>query len=325
MPLTSAFTPPGLLECSGEPCVAETIYNSLAGQLGGAYDLTPGTYYQARLYMVAMQVAWARKIVERVPRELHPLTSYDLLTTLEKDWACIPTAEDTLYERQLRISARKLLMRGSREEAVVTDLVAAIGSDFIKLNAVPTADAANYPTTATTVGTFPNPNAAPRFYRLGSVPITGVAYTVAWTSVSASPAPTVGDKLTCEPDIVGWSEAVTLTAVTTNATPAGSTGALTGTLTATFTHAHSANGWAVTAAPLWLSNRYQLQIVVSDAASRNGPKRKAVHAVMQRHAKTCERWKIVAASSSTQVGPFIFGAGHNYFGATALGSSAVNF
>lgn len=323
MPRTSLFTPCGMLSLTSAPSEAALAYTAITNDLNDAFDLTPGTYYQARCYAMAMMVGRARKMIKRVPRELHPLTSHDLLTTLEKDWACIPQATDTLYERQLRVAARKALMRGSREEALVTDLTAALGTDFLKVNAIAAGSAANYPTTATDAGTFPNPNLAPKFYQLGSVPVTGAPYTTTWKAVNGSAAPLVGEIITCEPDIAGWAEAVTVTGVTT--TGGLSSSALAGTITATWARAHSANSWAVTAAPLWLSNRYQITIVVSDAASKNGPKRQAVHGVMRRHAKSCERWKIVAASSSTQVGPFIFGAGKNYFGATAVGSAAVNF
>lgn len=322
MPVLSAFTPIGLLELNGAKSEAERAYDALANMLGGAFDLTPGTDEQAHLYALAMEVAWARKIVQRVPRELHPLTCHDLLTTLEKDWACVPLATDTLFQRQSRIAARKLLMRGSREEALVADLKAAIGADFLKINACPTASAANYPTTATDVGTFPNPNVAPKFYKATtSVPVTGMAYAIDLTAVNSSSAPLVGEKLTIEPDIAGNAEAVTITGVTAKTTAAGTV--IGWTVTATFTKAHSAGAWCVTAAPLWLSNRYQLQIVVSDAASRNGPKRKAVHGVMQRHAKSCEVWCIAAASSSADVGPFVIGPG--LVGATVVGDSAAPF
>lgn len=324
MPLTSAFTPAGLLECSGEPSDAENIYNTLKAQMSPAFDVSDNTYEGCELYAMAMQLAWARAILKRVPRELHPATCYDLLTTLEKDWACTPLATDTLYQRQLRIAARKLLMRGSREEAIVTDLTAAIGSDFLKLNALPSGDAANYPTTATDVGTFPLPALAPKFYKATtSVPVTGIAYAVVLASVNTSAAPLVGEKITIEPDIVGNAEAVTIASVTPTIVNGISSSPY--TVTATFTKAHSAGAWACTAAPLWLSNRYQLQVVISDAASRNAIKRGAANAVMARHCRSAERWKLVAASSSTQVGPFVFGTSHNYFGATALGSSAVNF
>ena len=143
MPLTSAFTPCGLLECSGEPSYAETVYNTLKRQLEPAFTIDDSTFEGAELYAMAMQLAWARQALKRVRRELHPLTTYDLLSTLERDWSCTPLATDTLFQRQLRIAARKLIMRGAREEALVTDLTAAIGSDFFKVNGMPAGDAAN--------------------------------------------------------------------------------------------------------------------------------------------------------------------------------------
>lgn len=331
MPLTSAFTPCGLLEFSGETSDAENIYNALVTQLGSSFDLTPGTYAQAKVYAAAMQMAWARRIIKRVPREMHPLTCYDLLTTLEKDWGCIPSAKDTILQRQLRVAARKMLMRGSREEAIVTDLQAALGSGFLKLNAIPSGDVANYPSSNPgSVGTFPLPNLAPKFYRAGSVVGMGLACTASWTSVNGSAPPVVGEKLTLEPDIAGWSEAVTVSAVTyvfAAGTPAGSPSseATSGTFTATCQRAHSANGWAVTDAPLWLSNQYQLQVVITAATASNAELRRQAHEVMARHCKSCERWTFTVASSSTQVGPFIFGVGFNQLGSTALGASPTNF
>lgn len=324
MPLLSAFTPCGLLELSAEMSDAENIYNTLKAQLSPAFDISDSTYEGCELYAMAMQLAWARAALKRVPRELHPLTTYDLLTTLEKDWACTPLATDTLYQRQLRIAARKLLMRGSREEAIVTDLTAALGADFLKLNALPTADAANYPTTATDVGTFPLPALAPKFYKLTSaIADLGMSITVPWSSVNASDAPLVGDKLTVDPDNTAIGEAVTVTKVTTDIVNgiAGNTG----TLTTTFTKTHSPNAWAISACPRWLSNRYQLQVVISDAASKSAVKRDAANAVMARHCRSAERWKLVAASSTTTVGPLVVGVGHNIVGATALGATATPF
>ncbi|HEY1956685.1 MAG TPA: hypothetical protein VGH28_13790 [Polyangiaceae bacterium] len=323
MPVLSAFTPIGLLELSASDSDAKNIYATIKAQMAPAFKVDDTTYEGCEVYAIAMAIARARKMLERVPREMHPLTCFDLLTTNEKDWACVPTASDTLYQRQLRIAARKLLMRGSREEAIVTDLIAAIGSDFLKINALPAGDAVNFPATATDVGTFPNPNLAPKFYQTTtSVPVTGITYPLVLAAVNASDAPLVGEKITIEPDVVGNAEAVTVTAVSPG-TAAG--GPSPYTVFATFTKAHSVGAWVGTAMPLWLSNRYQLQVVITDAASKSAVKRSAANAVLARHCRTCERWKLVAASSASQVGPFVFGAGHNIFGATALGSSAVNF
>ena len=321
-PLTSAFTPCGLLELSGEPSYAETIYNTLKAQMSPAFDVSDNTYEGCEVYAMAMQLAWARQALKRVRREQHPMTCFDLLTTMEKDWACTPLATDTLFQRQLRIAARKLIMRGAREEALVTDLTAAIGSDFLKVNGMPAGDAANYPTTATDVGTFPAPAVDPKFYKLTtSVAWLGAPLAVKWSAVNASAAPLVGEKITIEPDIVGNAEAVAITAVTTDVGAAAN--ALTGTLTATFTKAHSVGAWACTAAPLWLSNRYELQIVVTDAASKDAVKCDAVNRVMQRHAKSCETWCIAAASSSSTVGPWV--VADAIVGSTVLGDTAGAF
>jgi len=323
MPLLSAFTPLGLLELSGETSDAEHIYTTLRAQLEKSFDLSPGTHAEARLYALSIQMAFARAIVKRVPREMHPLSCYDLLTTLEKDWACVPSASDTLYDRKLRLAARKLLMRGSREEALVTDLTAAIGADFIKVKSCPIGSAANFPTSATTAGTFPTPARAPKFYKLlTSIVSTTVRVSVQLQCINTSAFPLAGENLTIEPEIAGVSEAFTVQTVTS---APGVTDVCTITPTAPFARAHSVGGWAVSAAPLWLSNRYQLEVIISDAASRNAEKRRKVNETMARHCKSCERWKLVAASSSTQVGPFVFGVGHNIIGATALGATPTNF
>lgn len=322
MPLLSGFTPCGLLELSGETSDAEHVYATLKAQMSPAFAIDDTTYEGCETYALAMQIAWARAIVKRVPREMHPLSCFDLLTTNEKDWGCVPTATDTLFQRQLRLAARKLLMRGSREEALVTDLTAAIGSGFLKVNKIAVGDEANYPTDPTTQGTFPLPALAPRFYRLtSSVAVTGLPVAVTVTAVNASAAPVIGDKLTIEPSIVGNAETVTVTDAPSTA--AGFAAAP--SFTATFTKAHSVGGWVMSAAPGWLSNRYQLQIVVTAAAGTDAESRRKVNNVCARHCRSVERWKIVTASSSTDVGPFVIGAGYNKIGATALGASAEPF
>jgi len=319
VPLLSAFTPIGLLELSGETSDAENLYATIKAQMSPAFNISDSTYEGCEAYALAMQLAWARAILKRVPRELHPATTHDLLTTMERDWSCTPIATDTLYQRQLRLVARKLLMRGSREEAIVTDLIAALGADFLKLNAIPSTDAANYPTTATDVGTFPAPSTAPKFFKMTtSVPWLGVPYSVVIESINASAAPLVGEKLTFEPDITGNAEAVTLTAVTPSIVSGIASSPY--TVTATFTKAHSVGGWAITGAPLWLSNRYHLQVVLTATAATNATKRALANGVMQRHARSCERWSIAAATSSTQVGPHTCGV--TITGATPTGAAA---
>lgn len=327
MPLLSAFTPCGLLELSGETSDAENIYTTLKTQLGTVFDLSPGTYEEAKIYAVAMQIAWARAIIKRVPREMHPLTCYDMLTTLEKDWACTPSARDTLYLRQLRIAARKLLMRGSREEAIVTDLLSAIGSDFIKLNAMPSGSAANFPTTPSTVGTFPNPAIAPKFYKLlDAVSTLTVRPSIRLQCINESAYPLVGEKLTIQPECDSVAESITVAIVTPIVTSPPTTPATCSIVATTlYAHAHSPGAWALTACPRWLSNRMQLQVVVSVAASTNAEKRRKINDTMARHCRTTERWKICAVSSSTTIGPLVVGVGHNIVGATALGATATPF
>ena len=300
----------------GGPTDAEVIYNQIKGDLGATYDWTVGTYAEARVFALAKSLAYARAFIRRVPAEFHPMTSYDLLSTLEKDWSCTPGPVDAVLTRQLRVAARKLLMAGSREEALVTDLTAAVGAGFLKVNAIAGASVVNYPVAPDSVGTFPNPSTPPKFFRtVDEVAVTGVTVTIRLTAINGSAAPLAREKLTIEPETNTVAEQINASVVTNIG------GVI--TITTSCLSAHSPGAWVLTAAPLWLSNQRELGIVVTSATAADPEKRRKINEVMQRHGRSVTRWNIVRASNATQVGPFVFGTG--IIGSTALGAAAVTF
>ena len=134
-------------------------------------------------------------------------------------------------------------------------------------------------------------------------------------SANGSVAPLKSEKLTIEPEVTGIAEQIVASAVSIVGT--------TFTITTSCLNAHSSGAWLCTEAPLWLSNRRSMDVVVTAATSADPEKRRKIHEVMARHVKTTARWEIVAASSATQVGPFVVAVGK--VGATALGAAAVTF
>ena len=99
-------------------------------------------------------------------------------------------------------------------------------------------------------------------------------------------------------------------------------------ITATWSAPHSIGAMVRTNMPIQTSTQREVQIIVTSAVARNAELRRQIGLIMQRHAKSVGRWLIIEASSSTQVGPWIFDDGSGNFariGATAFGAAAQTF
>lgn len=171
MPLLSAFTPCGHLECSSRPAHGEEFYGLIKGlyqkQEGQNFDFTPpvytagvvttpGTYAEAKLYAWAMGAARVLYELEHARNQQYPLRSLDLLPLLELDYGIIPGPYDSIPVRQAAVAAAELLPNGAKASNLVNGLRAILGANFLGVNTAQTPFAGWTPTTyPATPGTGP--------------------------------------------------------------------------------------------------------------------------------------------------------------------------
>lgn len=321
----SAFAPFGLFDFSSDTSPAESAYNAIVGNVGKAFAPTVGSYAEAKIFAIAIMLGCAKATIRRAANQRVPTKSVDKLPTLERNYGIVPGPTDTVIQRQDRVAARKMLMRGSREEAVTTELIALLGADLIKYRVAKAADRVVYPTDPRTVGTFPRVDAELLFGVLDEpigFPSSAVAVHV--TLRTASTRPLAGMKITIEPEVDGIAEAADIVSWTPD-TVGGQPSLTSGTLVVSCANPHSEGAQITNASPLWRSTQREVCVIVSIAAAKDAETRRKIHEIMARHCRTATRWEIMAASSSTTVGPFLVGAGNNTIGATAIGDTAFVF
>jgi hypothetical protein len=212
----SAFAPFGLFDFSDAPSPAEGLYNAMCTQVGAAFDTSEGTYKEAMIFATAIAVGCARATTKRAANQRHAGTAHDKLPSLERDYGITPLANATPDERRAVLVARTLLMRGSREEALATELQALLGDDFVRVRATTSAERLTWPATPDTVGTDPPMgDAIVAGELIDSVLVpdsAGTSRMVRFTPLTDS-MPLAGQLLTIEPEVLGGTvaEAVTVT------------------------------------------------------------------------------------------------------------------
>lgn len=314
-----AFSPCGFFTFGSDPSPAEAIYNTLCETYRGLFDLSVGTYAEARIYALAMTFASARQTITQARNQASPATAYEKIPSWERDFRVVPGANDTIETRRARLVALELLNRGSREEALTTALKAEIGSGLVLVRATNDADRKTWPADPSLVGTDPADDAPLVFGRLlDDVALLGTPVSVP-ISILSDVNPAAQQALTVEPEVNVVAERVRPTLVSGINDPAG-TGPH---ITATFTKPHSSGAWFVSCAPLWISTQREVQIIVTTAAGRDPATRRKIHEVMRRHSPMVSRWQIIETADGVHTGPFVVGTSR--VGSTAVGSAAFTF
>lgn len=320
----SAFAPFGLFDFSSKPSTAERAYRAIVGSVSQALAPTPGSYAEAKCYALAIQVGCARATLQRAANQRVPKRAKDKLPTLERNYAIVPGPKDTVVQRQDRVAARKLLMRGAREEAVTTELRALLGSAFISYRVAKEADRVVWPTDPRGVGSFPRIDSPLLFASmLEPLGYPSSAARVRITLRAASSRPIPGTIVTLEPEIDGIAEAAQIMAWTPD-NIGGAESATTGVLTVSCALPHSEGAQVTNATPLWRSTQREVCVIVSATSARDAETRRKIHEIMARHSRSATRWEIMEPTSSaatTTTGPFLIGAGNNRIGATAIGAA----
>ncbi len=311
MPRFSAFAPPGAIVFSGKEPVAKTLYRSITGSLAGAFDVSPGTHAEAKVYAQAMALARASRSLEKARNQANPATASDLLPLLEQDFKVYPAERATLGERRAVLRALEKLPQGAVTSNIVAGLRTLLGTNFLAYRPVTAAEATVYPATWTAAGTAKanpqRPELAPKTVQLTDpVAATGVPLWVAYQNVDAVSAPITlgaGDVVMVQPGNSAEAERVAVTAVRL----------ILGVrmFQATFTRAHDVGAVVTTQNwPYWRSTKRFDFIVVKAAAAVDAESRRKVDSFLQRVSRAVTRWAIVEPSSpgALTIGPLGVGS-----------------
>ena len=305
MPLLSAFTPLGQLTLSSKPSHGERFYEMLTASLGGSttptggsYDLSQGTRAEATCYAQAMRMAHVRYLLEHAGKQIDPDCLDEMLADREHEYGIVPGPNDTPAKRRAAVKARKLLSRGARREAVEDALRTLLGAAFVAYRTTRPAEILNWPTS---LGDQPQnlqlPTVPRKLVRITD-PISielGHPQAVDYTPVDPSTATLlVGDTVVVEPEILGITETVLVSAVSA------------GSFTATFNKPHSGGCLATTQPyPLWTGTQRASLILVSALLAIDPETRRKVDELMQRIARGVSTWCVVQDLGGGTAGPFI--------------------
>lgn len=315
MPLFSAFTPFNMMKFSGAPSRGESIYRSMYSAKVSAFDLTPGTYQEGKVYAQAMGIARGRYALERVQNQLDPFKCIEMLPALEKDWAVVPLESDTLLDRQSNVAAKMLLVRGARREAVEAGLRVILGSHYVMLRGVASAEVLS---SFSSNQNFSRVELPAKYIALTTpVALTGAAYEVGYTTADPSATPVTivkGDTVTLSPENIGLKEAVVVSS------------ARAGYFSATFANAHDIGSFATTDNYVdWMSTQRMLYVVVDDYAARNAELVRRVNDFMSRACSGVTEWHIVEPTTplAATMGPFTLNI--SPLGAVPVGAVNINY
>lgn len=317
----SRFCPLGLLRFDRRKPDARNIYEAKVANLGGQFSLDDGGYVEATLHAESLGMARVRRRLRTAAEQRLPSKVSCLTPVRERELGIIPGTDDTMAERRSVLSARWLASRGGTKLEIEAALRELLGSDFIAYIPTDTGSAVTYPASLPSDATnFALPSVTRRIVRIFGPVVTGsaaYAYEVIGQPVdplsNASNDPTVGEVCVLSPGQVGIEEAVTIDAVDVVAneiTIAPSRPHGTGETLAFFTPYAS-----------WRSTKRSSLVVLTASAAANAEKRRKVHELMQRMARTVSTWDICAGSGTSTTGPFTVGGG--LLGITTIG--AVSF
>lgn len=316
----SAFAPFGLFDFSEAQSPAEAAYNALVAQRTPLFSMAVGTYPEAKTFAEAIAIGCARATVVRGLNQRIPSKAHDRIPTLERDRGIVSDVNASPDQRRAILAARELLVHGSREEALVTELQAVLGTALLQVRATKASERVVWPSPAGGVGTYPRADAPITFGQiLDPIAALLVPVTVRMT-VLGGPFPKVGQALCIEPDNNVLAESVVVQAVSFSSPLLTSPDLL----TVTATRGKDAGAYFSSAFPILTSTQRELQVIVTPTAARSPSLlRRQVHQVMARHCKSTTRWQIIESADHVTTGPWVVGVAR--VGATAIGSAPYTF
>jgi hypothetical protein len=288
MPLLSAFTPLGLFALSGEPSRAEVIYRALRAATG---DSAPeGGHTDASLYARAMGMARAAAALDRAQAQSLPSRAYDLLSRMESEYELAPPPGATLAERRAALAARRRPPGGASRPDVERELRALLGTGFVAY--VTRAGVSHPANPANGPGNFTPPSVARRkLFRLTRrlVPVGGggspsiLPFEVAAIEPPDA-APARGDVVVISPDAGSLAERATVIPAAPGS-PA---------FVVSVRRGHQAGALVTTQHfPYWIGTARHDLIVVTEAAARDAPTRRALDALLREILRGVSKWSVI--------------------------------
>lgn len=320
MPITSAHTPYGMLRFARSISPAEKIYRSMRNSLASAFDTTRGTDVEADLYATARGIARSGMALTCAGNQARGLTATSCLNNLEADFSIVPGARDDLNARRQRVHVKELSAKGNTLAAMVASLRSILGSSFLAVRTLTSAEATVTPATPygdARVAARPATN-LPKYAKLvDPVLAIGVPVWVTYANLDASAGEVdliVGDTPMVQGESYGQGEQVTVSAVQ-------GIGAAR-QFQATFTKAHDPGASVTTANwPVGTSTGATYLIVVLAAAGVDVNQRRLIDEYMASAVCSVDMWAIVQPTTpgALTIGPFTLGS--SPLGAVPLGST----
>lgn len=291
MPHYSAFTRYGHLRFSSKASPGELIYRALLNAQGGNYATEIGSRSEARTYALAMMLARVVGHTTRAANQMDPRRVTDLLPVQEAIYGIVPGLNDSIFDREAALIAKRVLPQGARYTAVTAALTAAIGADFLYYYVTKRADISTYPASpgaATGPGNWVAPDSGIEVVRLTSaVSLLGAPVTAHYAALDPGGVSRIskGDAVVMSANNIGLAERVIVADASASA------------FTATFTKAHDVGDICTTALyPYWVSNQQHVLVVVTPAAALDPEKRRKVNDVMKQIMRTWVQWDIVPSA-----------------------------
>lgn len=306
----STFSRYGFMAFTSRKSPHELVYRSMKSALGGdtspaqTYDLTPGTYAEARVYGQAQAIARGNNDLIRAGNQSNPRKVFEMLPTVLLDFRITPPPNATIQQKRDLLTARASRDDGATQSAVENQLLALLGpSRFVAYRPLKTAESNLWPTVpGNGPGVYTRIDIAPKQFSLilGNT-VVGSPDWVSYAPLNADvlPPPTVlvGDQLCVNAGDLANAERVTCIATRT----------LLGVpqFQATFTLFHGFGFVATTGPfPAQFSTKRFSFIVVDTATAVNPVLRAQIDELMGRVARDVSEWAIVSQTSPGVIGPF---------------------
>lgn len=290
----SCFTPYGLLRFSGAKPVAQKIYEDRKAAIEGAFDLSLGTYAEAKLFATSKAEAVASSAVEVAANARFPADTYALIPAWESRYRLVPGANDTAQQRQAALLAKSQAPTGASVSAIVGALQALLGTSFVAYVPATIANtkAFVYPQDPTLSGTYPPPGTPSKIFQLlDPAAAPGKQLSFRYVALTAGALLQVGNSVIIQTENWSQVEVVKIAAVQNSVAPF--------TFTTTFNKAHDPGSSIFFGRkPLWASPKRYSLIVVDAATSLSPVMRGKISAVMNDHARCVSQWAIAQPNLS---------------------------
>lgn len=307
----SCFTPLGLLELSNRKPKAQSIYETMRAPYASAdFDLTVGYHQEAVLFATARSKALADVTLRKAQAQAL-VAKVDILMPVQEDVHGIHPAWDaTFLARRAELVRRRRRPGVWTKVAIAAELSTLLGADFIAYRPTKLAEAGKWPVA---IGDQPQnlqvPQVARKLIRITQAISVGLGapQAVTYELLNTSHSPTVlgsidlivGDLIVVEPEILGITETVTVTAVA--ASPK--------TFTAIFNKPHTVNCIGSTAPyPKWISTKRHNLVIVTPTCAIDPVKRAVIDARMRLMVRASSTWDIVDSADGLTTGSFVIGA-----------------